>query len=231
MNRVEPTVVAAGDHVETERVGSTVATLLRPGEVVHLHGGLGAGKTTFVRGLAAGLGLAAAEVSSPTFVRLQRYDDGRRSLLHVDAHRIEDARDAAALEIEAIAEETAAIVAIEWAERLGDHAPPPDLVVSIDPDPAGRRIAILDRRGPRDARRLLDALRTLHGPSIEPPSPSRPTRCPICGRAIEAAGDHARATFCSERCRGADLARWFRGDYAISRPLDPELDEDLDPEV
>lgn len=223
----EPIVVFARDEIDTELVASTIAELLAPGEVLHLHGGLGAGKTTFVRGLARGLGLRPEEVSSPTFVRLQRYDDGRRSLVHVDAHRIERAGEAAGLEIEPIAEETSAVVAIEWPERLGEHAPPPDLVISIDAASEGRRIAIVDRRESRKARRLAEALRTLHGGAVETVAADRGTGCPICGRPIEVSANASSGPFCSERCRGADLSRWFRGDYAISRPLDPETDADF----
>lgn len=227
MSSTEPTVVLAATHMDTERIAETIAGVLEQGVVLHLQGGLGAGKTTFVRGLARGLGLSTDEVSSPSFVRLQRYDDGRRAIVHVDAYRIEDEGEAAGLEIEAIAEEAAAIIAIEWPDRLGEHAPPPDLVVTIDPgeEDSSRRVAILDRRRPAESRRLVDALCTLHGSAVARTPAPIGARCTICGRDISAGG--AQERFCSDRCRGADLSRWFRGDYAISRPLDPE--EDLEP--
>lgn len=220
----EPVVVVVEGAEETERLAATVADLLASGEIVHLQGGLGSGKTTFVRGLAAGLGIEEGAVSSPTFVRLQRYDGPARSIVHVDAYRIERDAEAEGLEIEAIAEETDAIVAIEWPERLGRHLPAPDLVVSIDASRQEnrRRIAILDRRDETSRRRLDDALRTLHAATIERGPAGSAARCPICGRPVESSAEPS--PFCSQRCRGADLSRWFRGSYSISRPLDPEED-------
>ena len=73
---------------ETFELAEKLARTLRPGTFVLLHGDLGAGKTAFVRGLAAGLGIDPTEVSSPTFVLIQHYR-GRRA---ADARRSVPAR-------------------------------------------------------------------------------------------------------------------------------------------
>ena len=69
---------------ETVAAGRELAAALQPGAVVLLSGDLGAGKTAFVRGLAAGLGIDPDEVSSPTFTLVQEYRGGRLTLYHVD---------------------------------------------------------------------------------------------------------------------------------------------------
>ena len=100
---------------ETVELGERLGTSLKPGSVVLLFGDLGAGKTTFVRGLATGLGIEPSEVSSPTFVLIQEYR-GRVTLHHVDLYRIEGAA-VDDLGVEELANERAVVV-IEWAERL-----------------------------------------------------------------------------------------------------------------
>ena len=80
-----------------------------------LHGDLGAGKTAFVRGMAAGLGANPDDVSSPTFVLIQHYK-GRTPLVHVDLYRLETGASIDDLGLEELA--SGAVVAVEWAERL-----------------------------------------------------------------------------------------------------------------
>ena len=72
---------------ETSAAGEEFAARFAPGDVVLLHGDLGAGKTAFVRGLARGLGASADDVSSPTFTLIQEYR-GRLTLYHVDLYRL-----------------------------------------------------------------------------------------------------------------------------------------------
>jgi tRNA threonylcarbamoyladenosine biosynthesis protein TsaE len=89
-----------------------------------LYGDLGAGKTAFVRGLAEGLGVAPAEVSSPTFTLVQEYRGGRVTLVHVDLYRLDDPREIDDLGLEEIGAD--AVLSIEWADRL--PRPPPEAI-------------------------------------------------------------------------------------------------------
>jgi len=126
---------------ETSVVAGRFAAGLPPGAVVLLTGDLGAGKTAFVRGMAAGLGIDPDEISSPTFTLIQEYRPstrsgrpertggrGARALSHVDLYRLDGA------EIEDLGLEElstgGAVVAIEWAEKLR-QAPPGAIRVEI----------------------------------------------------------------------------------------------------
>jgi tRNA threonylcarbamoyladenosine biosynthesis protein TsaE len=100
---------------ETFTLASKLAGTLSPGTFVLLYGDLGAGKTAFVRGLAAGLGANPDDVSSPTFVIMQHYK-GRTPLTHVDLYRLESAAAVDDLGLEELV--SGGVLAIEWAERL-----------------------------------------------------------------------------------------------------------------
>lgn len=101
---------------ETAAVGRTLASTLAAGSVLLLIGDLGAGKTALVRGLAEGLGLAADDVSSPTFTLMQEYRGGRVPLIHVDLYRLDAAREIDELGLEELGANS--VLAIEWAEKL-----------------------------------------------------------------------------------------------------------------
>ena len=87
---------------------------LRTGDVVLLTGELGAGKTTFVRGVARGMG-SKADVASPTFQLIRVYP-GRVQLAHVDLYRIENPSELNGLGLDELADQGAVVV--EWGERL-----------------------------------------------------------------------------------------------------------------
>ena len=129
---------------DTAAVGRELAAALLPGTTVLLFGDLGAGKTAFVRGLAEGLGLDAADVSSPTFTLIQEYRGGRLPLLHVDLYRLNDAREIDELGLDELG--SGAVLAIEWGEKL--PAPPPDAVRVTLEDAGGdeRRITVENSR-------------------------------------------------------------------------------------
>lgn len=103
-----------------ELVGSTasLADVLRPYDIIALSGDLGAGKTSFARGILRGLGWAG-EVPSPTFTLVQPYDT-TPEVWHVDLYRLDTPADADALGLF----ETDAVLLIEWPERLGARLPP-----------------------------------------------------------------------------------------------------------
>ncbi len=103
-----------GSPAETERAGMLLGERLRTGDVVLLTGQLGAGKTTFVRGVAQGTG-SSADVASPTF-QLVRVYPGRVQLAHVDLYRVESTAELRDLGLEELAEQGAVVV--EWGDRL-----------------------------------------------------------------------------------------------------------------
>lgn len=99
---------------ETEFAGRRLGERLKRGDVVLLTGELGAGKTTFVRGVAQGTG-SKAWVASPTF-QLVRIYPGRVQLAHVDLYRVENPSELSDLGLEELAEQGAVVV--EWGERI-----------------------------------------------------------------------------------------------------------------
>jgi tRNA threonylcarbamoyladenosine biosynthesis protein TsaE len=109
---------------------AALAATLRPGDVVALSGGLGAGKTTFVRAVVAALHGSDAAVTSPTFVFRQRYP-GTPPIEHLDVYRVDDPAEAADLGLEdAFAPD--AITIVEWPERVPGLVPPGAIRVAID---------------------------------------------------------------------------------------------------
>lgn len=102
---------------ETEDVARALAAGFAGGEVVLLYGELGAGKTTFVRGLARGVGADPDEVASPTFVLLTSYP-GRLTLHHADLYRLRGDGDEAEIGLDELPG-PAGVLAVEWPERLG----------------------------------------------------------------------------------------------------------------
>jgi tRNA threonylcarbamoyladenosine biosynthesis protein TsaE len=110
---------------ETFDAGRRVGERLEGGEVLLLSGTLGAGKTVFTKGLAAGLGLDPAEVSSPSFTLVNRYGEGRLVLYHLDLYRLAEGHGAAhAVELEELLADERAVIVIEWAERMGRYRLP-----------------------------------------------------------------------------------------------------------
>ena len=119
---------------QTIALGAAVGRLLRPGDVVALRGDLGAGKTRFVRGVAAGLGHNPAHVNSPTYVLMHEYTDAAHSappLIHIDAYRLDGAGDLESLGWD-VALEDSAVVVIEWAERIEEALPAHALHITIE---------------------------------------------------------------------------------------------------
>ena len=106
---------------ETFAYGEALGRSLKGGELILLQGELGAGKTVFARGIAAGLEIDPANVGSPTFILMDRYE-GRLTLYHADLYRLDSEDDMFDLALDEFAA-TGAVVVVEWGERLGDLAP------------------------------------------------------------------------------------------------------------
>lgn len=130
---------ACPDAAATEAAGASLARELPRGASLLLEGPMGAGKTTLVRGLARGLGIKG-DLTSPTYalVNVHPCPDGRQ-LVHVDAYRLTDPRQAEGLLLEEIAGPDD-IVAIEWPDRLGAHGPRATLRLRIEETPDGGRL-------------------------------------------------------------------------------------------
>ena len=122
---MELTVPTAED---MRALGERLAQDLHAGDLVVLTGDLGAGKTTFVQGLAAGLG-ARGPVLSPTFVIARVYADGRLPVVHVDAYRLGSRVEVDDLDLDADVADSVTVV--EWGEGLVEGLTPDRIVVSI----------------------------------------------------------------------------------------------------
>src|SRR3989338_5939632 len=116
---------------ETLALGRRLGELLQPGDVVALCGPLGAGKTTFIKGIALGLGVAdAREVKSPTFVLIKEYA-GRVPIAHVDLYRLERATDAGRIGLESYLNDRT-VCLVEWAEKFPWLLPAKHLRVTFE---------------------------------------------------------------------------------------------------
>jgi tRNA threonylcarbamoyladenosine biosynthesis protein TsaE len=124
---------------ETRDAGWQLAQSLRGREIFSLEGPLGAGKTTFVQGLAEGLGCPPDAVSSPTFTLVHEYEGGRLPLVHMDLYRLESEDELVALGFDDLAEASNVLV-IEWGDKFPAALPPNArrLVFSIESE--ARRI-------------------------------------------------------------------------------------------
>ena len=128
---------------ETEQIGEQMGQALRGTEVIAFEGGLGMGKTAFVRGLARGLG-SCAEVSSPTFALVHQYGGGRAELYHFDMYRVSGWDDLYSTGFFDYLD--TGVLAIEWSENI-DGALPESVI----------RIVIT--RGERDNDRTIQIIR------------------------------------------------------------------------
>ncbi|MGH9716069.1 MAG: tRNA (adenosine(37)-N6)-threonylcarbamoyltransferase complex ATPase subunit type 1 TsaE [Candidatus Acidiferrales bacterium] len=116
---------------ETIEQGRSLGARLKPPVLILLSGELGAGKTTFTKGLVAGLGAASEdEVTSPTFTLIHKYDRGPRAY-HIDLYRIADAHDLSTLGIEDIFDETTVVI-VEWPEKLNPNLDWPVLRICLE---------------------------------------------------------------------------------------------------
>lgn len=211
----------------TAALAAGLGSVLRAGDVVALHGEMGAGKTTFARGLVAGLGGDAGLVSSPTFVFVHVYPidgagaarDAIRRIVHVDAYRLTSDEDLEGLGWDQLfdphtkhaASDAAALV--EWPERIADKLPDASEMATL-------RIRHL-REGVREIRgRFPHAWREralMEQFLGRPPAVCPKTRVWVSPTA-------PTYPFANERARGSDLFGWLSGGYNLPRAMKPEDD-------
>jgi tRNA threonylcarbamoyladenosine biosynthesis protein TsaE len=137
--------IRTGSPEATRAVAAALGRLLEPGDVVSLVGDLGAGKTAFAQGLAAGLGVDGP-VTSPTFTIVQEYE-GRIPVAHVDVYRLDAVQDLYDLGFDELIDD-GRVTIVEWGDLIAQALPADRLVVRIEP-------------GTADTERVLDL--SFHG--------------------------------------------------------------------
>lgn len=118
--------------IETRQFARAIAAWLRPGDVIRLDGGLGAGKTTVVQWIAEALGVHD-EVTSPTFSLIHCYESPHFMLYHLDLYRLEDPQELEVIDIDEVFTPLNAVTFIEWAQRAEEELPPHAFRLSLTP--------------------------------------------------------------------------------------------------
>lgn len=149
---------------ETFRLGALLGKGATGGEVIGLSGPLGAGKTEFVKGLAKGLDVTDAYVSSPTFILVHPHE-GRLPLYHIDLYRLEKESEVEGIGLEEYLEGDG-VAAVEWAERGLRFFPQERLMVSLDYRGGDHRELRLTASGPRHIQ-WLDQVKKKFPPQME----------------------------------------------------------------
>jgi tRNA threonylcarbamoyladenosine biosynthesis protein TsaE len=107
---------------ETQSLGESFAQKLVPGDFVAFYGTLGSGKTTFIQGMAKGLGIKR-RIISPTFIIIRHYAIKNGNFYHVDLYRTGNKHDLLSIGLDQIIEDKNNIIALEWAEKMGEFLP------------------------------------------------------------------------------------------------------------
>ena len=147
MSESPPAAFVASNTDVTQALGETLALFLQPGDAVCLSGPLGAGKTTFTRGLGRGLNVTDS-VASPTFVIARRHRGTKMDLLHCDAYRVSSPAEFADLDLDT---ETSVTV-VEWGEPVMGEISDSWLDIQFDRGHGGQegaRVVTLRGRGDR----------------------------------------------------------------------------------
>ena len=119
---------------ETQKIASKLAKRLKKREVLCLFGDLGGGKTTFIQGLAKGLGIKK-RVTSPSFVLMRKYPVKGHlvtSLYHIDCYRIKSYKEILDIGFNEILEDKNAVIAIEWADKIKEILPKERLDIKFE---------------------------------------------------------------------------------------------------
>ncbi|MDQ0163664.1 tRNA (adenosine(37)-N6)-threonylcarbamoyltransferase complex ATPase subunit type 1 TsaE [Aeribacillus alveayuensis] len=130
---------------ETAQLATKLANLLKPGDVLTLEGDLGAGKTTFTKALAKGLGIKKT-VNSPTFTIIKEYTEGRLPFYHMDVYRIEDGGEDLGFEEYF---ESDGVTVVEWAHLIEEQLPSNRLDIAINYIESKKRNIIFTPYGKR----------------------------------------------------------------------------------
>lgn len=139
------------DEAATLALGRAIGRVLSPGDVIHLYGDLGAGKTTLARG-AIQAAAGATDIPSPTYNLVQIYAGSHFDLWHLDLYRLKSPDEAFELGLDDAVGR--AVQLVEWPERLQGQGPAADLSVRLSPDGEDGRVAFLSA-GPKWEKRLV----------------------------------------------------------------------------
>jgi tRNA threonylcarbamoyladenosine biosynthesis protein TsaE len=127
----------------TEHLGASLAAGIGPGQVLHLKGELGSGKTTLVRGLLKGLGYAG-RVGSPTYPLVEPYEVSSLHFYHFDFYRLRDASEWLSSGFRDYFNPESVCI-VEWPERAGPTLPPPDVEIVLEHAGEARRARLQAR--------------------------------------------------------------------------------------
>lgn len=141
-------IVQLADEEATLALGAALGHAASAGAVVFLSGDLGAGKTTFSRGLLHGLGFVGA-VKSPTYTLVEPYELPALTVYHFDLYRLHDPQE---LEYMGVRDyfEPGNLCLVEWPEKGGSLLPKPDLFIAIQVVELGRRASLHSRSAAGD---------------------------------------------------------------------------------
>ncbi len=115
----------------------------------YLEGDLGAGKTVFAKGIATAYGIDPNRVVSPTFALVNRYSGGAKTIFHIDLYRIENEQELVELGLDEMEEEEAAVLVVEWPEKLGRYRRPEAVIVRLQTIDDNSREIQIHRAPPR----------------------------------------------------------------------------------
>jgi len=129
---------------ETQEYAMEFAKTLKPHDIICLYGDLGSGKTTFVQGLAKGLGIKN-RIISPTFIIARHYKINDLVFYHIDLYRTETLHDFLSIGLDEILEDNLNIVAIEWAEKMKDMLPKKRIDIRLNVVDDNQRELVIER--------------------------------------------------------------------------------------
>jgi tRNA threonylcarbamoyladenosine biosynthesis protein TsaE len=144
---------------DTIDLGRKIARLLKPGCVIALSGNLGAGKTTFVKGIGQGLGIAKKQVNSPSYVLIREYKGLKTDLFHCDLYRLDNLEQISFLGIEDYFDQNGIFV-IEWGKKASGLLPDQYLDINITVLNRQKRRFKIKAHG-KDYQPLIDKLNNL----------------------------------------------------------------------
>lgn len=141
-----PGPFTVGDETALEDLGGDLAAACRSGCRIYLHGELGAGKTTLVRGFLRALGYQG-RVKSPTYTLVEHYELATCTVYHLDLYRLADAQELEWIGGRDLFADEAAVCLVEWPEHGAGALPQADLDVIIEYADHGRRVSLLPVTG------------------------------------------------------------------------------------